>query len=395
MNVAIVTYSLSYGGVSTFILTLAKEYAAQGDRVTIIATESKGIWFDKMKIPNVTYQYVGGLSSWIVPAILYAYKIAAVFKKQQYDLILVNNSRQALAALSLLPEKPVAISVIHNDHPVLCKNACVNEEMIDSIVAVSPAVFDRASRIVKDRSKLKQVLNAIELETEERFLSRAQYNPNTLLKIIFVGRLVDEQKGVFLIPQIASVLKQKNIQFHIELAGEGSDSEKLKQQIEKLDLVNEVTLLGYVGHEEIKDRLLQAHLLLVPSNFEGLPLNVLEAMTRGCVPIMSDISNITAICFENNVEGIACKIGESNSFADAIASIYSGRIDWQVLSNNARKKAEIAFSSKRMFREYQVLATNNSRTKKNINSSVKINVVDLIPLNILNAYIKIKKSFKK
>lgn len=395
MNVAIVTYSLSYGGVSTFILTLAKEYAAQGDTVTIVATESKGIWFDKLKIPNVTYQYVGGLSSWLVPAVLYTYKIAAFFKKQEYDLILVNNSRQALAALSLLPKKPVALSVIHNDHPVLCKNACVNEEMVDSIVAVSPAVYDRASKIIKDTSKLKQVLNAIELETEERFLSRAQYSPSTLLKIIFVGRLVDEQKGVFLIPQIASILKQKNIRFQIELAGEGSDSEKLKQQIEKLDVANEVTLLGYVGHEDIKDRLLQAHILLVPSNFEGLPLNVLEAMTRGCVPVMSDISKITAICFENNVEGIACKIGESDSFANAIESIYNGTADWQVLSNNARKKAAMAFSSKRMFNEYQALAKNNSGVKQQTSSAVKINVVDLIPLNILNAYIKIKKSFKK
>jgi glycogen synthase len=133
---------------------------------------------------------------------------------------------------------------------------------------------------------------------------------------------------------------------------------------------------------------------LVPSYFEGLPLNVLEAMTRGCVPVMSDISNITTICFKNNVEGIACKIGDKYSFANAIASIYKGTLDWQVLSINARKKADTAFSSKRMFKEYQDLAISGSETIHGKRLAIKVNMVDLIPLNILNAYIKIKKYLK-
>jgi len=395
MNVAIVTYSLNYGGVSTFILTLAKAFSAKGDTVTIITTESKGIWFEKMQIPNVTYQYISGLSSWVVPMFFYIHKIAGVFKKQQYDLILVNNAPQVLAALSVLSEKPVVISVIHNDHPVLCKNACVNEAMIDSIVAVSPAVYNRAANIVKDRSKLVQVLNAIEPETEERFLSRQQYKPGESMKIIFIGRLVDEQKGVFLIPEIAAALKQKNVSFHIELAGEGSDYEKLQQQIKKLHVEDEVTLLGYVSHSDIKDKLLQSHVLLVPSYFEGLPLNVLEAMTSGCVPVMSDILNITDICFKNEVEGIACKMGESNSFVQAIDAVYTGNIDWKLLSDNARKKADIAFSSKRMFEEYVSLYERAEIKKDYIPSAIPVTLFDLLPKNILNTYIKIKKSFKK
>ena len=395
MNVAIVTYSLNYGGVSTFILTHAKEFSAKGDTVTIITTESKGVWFDTLSIPNVTYLHISGLASWWMPMFLYTYKIAAQFKKGNYDLIIINNSRQALSALSLIPKETRAISVIHNDHPVLCNNACVNEDMVDAIVAVSPAVYHRATKIVKNKNKLVQVLNAIEIETELRYSTRDAYQPKELLKIIFVGRLVDEQKGVFLIPQIAAILKQKNIRFHIELAGEGEDYEELHKQIKNIDVIKDVTFLGYINNAEIKDKLLQSHILLVPSKYEGLPLNVLEAMTRGCVPVMSDLNEITEICFDNMREGIACKTGDSKSFADAIELIYEGNVNWGILSSNARKKAGATFSSERMFKEYLSLLENGNSKLQIKNPSMRISLIDLIPLNVLNAYIKFKKKIKK
>jgi glycosyltransferase involved in cell wall biosynthesis len=395
MNVAIVTYSLNYGGVSTFILTHAKEFSAKGDTVTIITTESKGVWFDKLSIPNVSYLHINGLASWWMPMFLYSYKIAAQFKRGNYDLIIINNSRQALSALSLISKETRAISVIHNDHPVLCNNACVNEDLVDAIVAVSPAVYHRASKIVKNKNKLVQVLNAIELETELRYSTRNNYKPKGLLKILFVGRLVDEQKGIFLIPQIAAILKQKDIRFQMELAGEGEDYKELHKQIQNLDVAQEVTFLGYINNAEIKDKLLQSHILLVPSNYEGLPLNVLEAMTRGCVPVMSDLIEITEICFDNMLEGIACKTGDSNSFADAIELIYQGKVDWSMLSNNARKKARAAFSSERMFKEYLALIQNGKSKVQFKKPFMRISMVDLIPLNVLNAYIKIKKKLKK
>lgn len=396
MNVALVTYSLGYGGVSTFVLSLAKQFSANGDTVTILTTESKGIWFDQVDIPNVSCKYVSGLASWLKPSFLYTYKIAAEFEKNHFDLILVNNCRQALAALSLLKEKPFAISVIHNDHSVLCRNACVNEAAIDAVVAVSPAVYKRASGMMKDQHKLFQILNAIEDETEERYRSRSSYKLSDPIQILFVGRIIDQQKGIFLLPEIASLLKEKSVSFQLEVIGEGQDQKELQQRIDAVHLGDSVKLLGYVPHEKVMDKLLQAHVLLVPSYFEGLPLNVLEAMMRGCVPVMSALPQITDICFTDSVEGISCKVGDTAAFADAIERFYLGRADWKQYSTHARNRAETMFSVKRMFKEYLSLAEkSNFAQHKKAFGSVEISWVDLLPLNLLNAYIKAKNNVRR
>jgi glycosyltransferase involved in cell wall biosynthesis len=56
-----------------------------------------------------------------------------------------------------------------------------------------------------------------------------------------------------------------------------------------------VRLLGWQSAEEIWTLLRESDVLLLPSNFEGMPVVVMEALSAGCAVVASRVSGIEDI----------------------------------------------------------------------------------------------------
>lgn len=127
-------------------------------------------------------------------------------------------------------------------------------------------------------SKSDTVYNSI----REDFLSAgiAQFNPESF--ICTSGRL-DPKKGFAeLISSLEVYLKRTQKKLYI--IGEGEDRERLEKLIEKLNLQNLVKLLGYI--ENPSKIIVNAWVYVSASFLEGMPLNIIEAMSLG-VPVIS------------------------------------------------------------------------------------------------------------
>ncbi|MFC6098025.1 glycosyltransferase family 4 protein [Flavobacterium qiangtangense] len=114
-------------------------------------------------------------------------------------------------------------------------------------------------------------------------------NFNGIVDLIFVGTL-SAGKRPFYVLQLAEKLLKRGHNVRLKFFGEGPERAKLQDYIHLNNLTESVFLLGNKGKEEIKSAYQTSHFLILPSQSEGWPKVVAEAMFWGCLPIATPIS---------------------------------------------------------------------------------------------------------
>lgn len=112
------------------------------------------------------------------------------------------------------------------------------------------------------------------------------------VQLLYAGKL-NRSKGVPWLLRSLMTITDRN--WHLHLAGSGSGPE----YGECIDLARElgtrVTLHGYVSHRRLAELLKLAHVQVLPSFFEGLPLVLFEGLASGCRVIATELSGFREI----------------------------------------------------------------------------------------------------
>lgn len=111
------------------------------------------------------------------------------------------------------------------------------------------------------------------------------HSQNSRECVLFVGRVIEE-KGIFdLVDALAHALKR--IQCDLVIVGEGPQERDLRDQIDRLGLVDHVTLTGYLTGSDLTDCYREATIFALPTSWnEGFPTVLTEAMDAG-LPIVT------------------------------------------------------------------------------------------------------------
>jgi colanic acid/amylovoran biosynthesis glycosyltransferase len=96
-------------------------------------------------------------------------------------------------------------------------------------------------------------------------------------RVVCVGRLCEE-KGQMLLVDAVSRLVQKGINFELVLAGDGDMRPELESQILRHKLQDNVRITGWISSAQVREEILAARALVLPSFSEGLPVVIMEAM---------------------------------------------------------------------------------------------------------------------
>jgi len=108
-------------------------------------------------------------------------------------------------------------------------------------------------------------------------------------RLAYVGT-ISQTKGIGDILEAIAILKARNIDVTLKLAGRG-DVDAFKQQAQRLGIANAIDFLGLVPHPKIVHFMRDADAVIIPSRHEypeGLPMTIYEALCARTPIVASD-----------------------------------------------------------------------------------------------------------
>jgi glycosyltransferase involved in cell wall biosynthesis len=150
---------------------------------------------------------------------------------------------------------------------------------------------------------------------------------NPIAKIGTLGRMV-EKKGIDDLIRACQMLKDRNIAFHLEIAGDGPLQPELQALVREGDLAEQVHFTGPLAHDQVP-RWLQGLDMFVLAckkdrngDMDGIPVVLMEAMLAGVPVVSCRISGIPEL-IEDGKSGLLAKPENPGDLAEAIARLLS------------------------------------------------------------------------
>ncbi|MBL4662446.1 MAG: glycosyltransferase [Flavobacteriaceae bacterium] len=156
----------------------------------------------------------------------------------------------------------------------------------------------------------------------------------TPLKFMFVGSLSSGKRPVYAL-QLIEALSKKGVNCELEYFGEGVERANLETYIKNNSLEQLVKLHGNQTAEFVEESYKNNHFLILPSQSEGWPKVVAEAMFWGCIPIATKISCVPWM-LDNGNRGVLI---EANLEEDVsyLLSIISEENSLKEMSKNGQR----------------------------------------------------------
>lgn len=143
------------------------------------------------------------------------------------------------------------------------------------VVAVSS--FGRSQLLRNVAHEYWQKIRVVHCGIEPAFHAVDTTAPPNQRRLVCVGRLC-EQKGQLLLIEAARRLVAKGIQFALVLAGDGEMRSEIETLVARYNMQDTVRITGWINSEQVREEILTACALVLPSFAEGLPVVLMEAM---------------------------------------------------------------------------------------------------------------------
>ncbi len=333
-----ITGSLGLGGTTTFLCNLGGELVRRGIPVLVSSFEKENPLasdFGRLKIP-ISYQDQRRF--------IFEDRMRAVLNELSAfrpSVVVANLSPLSFEILRYVPAGVFRVGTIQSHDPGVYKNARPYASCVDLMAAVSRTIKETLA-VMPEFAKVPVAYLPYGVPMPEQ-AQLVRFESGAPLRILYLGRLDQEQKRVRLFPQIFEQLKLAGIPFHWTIAGEGPERTFLEGALTSLPPRQTVSLPGKIDYGDVPKLLSEHDVFLLASDYEGLPLSLLEAMGCGLVAVVSDLkSGIREVLDESC--GICVPLHDTAGYAKAITWLDQHREEASRLSENARKRVSNEFS---------------------------------------------------
>ena len=219
----------------------------------------------------------------------------------------------------------------------------------DLLIFISKAVKETFNKSFNLKNKKSAVIyNGI----NEKFFNQEQKNKKNKNNLIYVGR-IEKVKGLNLLLEAFEKVYEKHDDSKLTIVGSGNELNSLKNKAQNLKSVNNITFTG--RQNNVIEWLDKSDIFVYPSIWEeGFGISVIEAMSRGCIPLTFNKGGLPEI-ISNAKNGFIVKNTNSNDLADAILKI---------IEMNENEKQIIVKEAIETSKKFTIEKTVQSLTKK-------------------------------
>ncbi len=265
--------------------------------------------------------------------------------KENVSVVMGINSEAILSSIPHLPSHIKVLSRCANAFDHGYKITLSGYDRLSKIIALTPRLQRDLIEIYgADPNKITLIPNGIN-PTKYGQAACAVRGSQPELRLGFLGRLENNQKGVFHLPKIVQVLNRRGVKFSLQIAGKGKHRSVIEKEMQDEVRNGQVVFEGALVPDYIPEFLGTIDAFIFTSHFEGCPNALLEAMMAGCVPVSWLIEGITDFIIDDRESGFIHKIGDYNSMANSIELLAFNRSLLREMSLNAGKIARTRFSN--------------------------------------------------
>lgn len=172
-----------------------------------------------------------------------------------------------------------------------------------------------------------------------RQLIRADLNiPAGVAVIVFAGRIC-EQKRPAMLAEILKGIRDQGLLFRALVIGDGELRDRLEGLLDQHQLIENVQMLGSVSHQRWLDILIASDILLMPSQYEGISIALLEAMAAGVVPVVAKVGGQDEIVTTDAGVLVPHGDNEDHEYVEAIRRLISNPGELQQMSKQCKTLA--------------------------------------------------------
>lgn len=301
MKIAFLVGTLGQGGAEKQLFLLATELKKKGEEVLIYSLTKGEFWWKRLEESGIKTIYIGDSLSKIKRLISIYQKVKTFQPHILYSFHFYTSSYAAIVGRLL---GVFSIGSIRNDGIHEKKSnglfAYLHFHLPHGILANSEHGLSNAQSIfLWKRKRIGLLRNAIAVDIKCE--AKTRKNNNQKLKILFVGRLID-QKQPMLFLDILLLLKKLKIDFEGRILGEGQMRAQMTTFCRQNNLSKYVLFEGKVSN--VFDFMNEANLLLCTSINEGTPNAIMESMAIGLPVISSNFTGIEKLLGKNQERGL-------------------------------------------------------------------------------------------
>jgi glycosyltransferase involved in cell wall biosynthesis len=224
-----------------------------------------------------------------------------------------------------------------------------------AVVAVSEATRDdMLGRLGNRAGPIEVIPNGVPVRPGDASGPCAEFGISSdEIVILAVGNL-SERKGHIVLLKAMALLEERGIgvPWRVVIAGRGPQRDVLAAFAKDAGIADRVHLAGH--RDDVPDLQAAAHVLCMPSLWEGLPLAVLEGMHAGNCIVASRTSGIPE-AIETGENGLLVEPGDVEALAEALGDVLRDDDLRHRLSEAALATARARFSIERMTDGYEAL----------------------------------------
>lgn len=201
---------------------------------------------------------------------------------------------------------------------------------------------------------IEEQTNTLVLNNTVHIPDNVVSQPEQTLNFLFLGVLIP-RKGVADLLEAIKLLKDKGLDLDnviFQIAGSGPQEDELHQLCGNLGIQDSVDFLGWVDPEGVRKAIKKAHVFVLPSYNEGLPIAILEAISFGMPVVATDVGDVsTAVLHGDN--GYLFEPGDKDQLASLLTIFIEDQNkdqgNWQQMSHKSRSIAEERFDEASYF----------------------------------------------
>lgn len=370
IRVMLVTGWLHFGGLERVVINLWRHMDRSRFDPFIVCTAGRGAHYEDLEREGARLfaldGYGKGLSKYTV-----WYRLARIAQAERVDVVHTHNTGPMLdAALAALLGHPGAM--VHTDHArrfpddrkyMIAEG--IAARLFKKIVAVSEETKENLIRYEGiPEEKIIVINNGIDHDKYGITLgqrdARKKFGVDQFESIIGLGVVLTEQKGIVHLIRAASSVLAHYPNTGFVVAGDGKIRPQLQSLVSEQGLADRFIFIG--ATKEIPAFLQCLDIYVLPSEWEGLPLVILEAMAAKRCIVASGVGGVPKVLTDGE-EGLLVPPGDPGALAEALIRALGDRELRQKLAANAYERFVRGFTVQSMVRSYERLYEEVSRMR--------------------------------